>query len=93
MYGTIARMKVKPGMMDKMIAWGKNQDPPGGGITIALRSDDDPNELFLVALAPDEESYRTRAASPEQHERYLEMIEYLETEPEWNDGVVVQADL
>ncbi len=93
MYGTIARMKVKPGMMDEMMAWGRERERPDeGGILLVFRSDDDPNELFMVVTTDSREAYRARAESPEQHALFLEMMQFLAAEPEWHDGEVVQAE-
>lgn len=94
MYGTVARMKVKPGMMEAMLAWGEQLDRPDEGNAMLLfRSDDDPNELFLVVAAPSRAAYRARSESPEMHEQFLEMMQFLAAEPEWHDGEVIEAHL
>lgn len=94
MYGTIARMKVKPGMMDAFIAWGEQRDrPDDGSATLVFRSDNDPNELFLVVAARSREEYRAQSESPEMHEQFLEMMQFLAAEPEWHDGEVIEAHL
>jgi hypothetical protein len=94
MYGTIARIKVKPGMVDALRAWGDAQDPPdNGGILLIFQADSDPHELWLVMAVESREAYRANAESPAQHSRFLEMMEFLVAEPEWHDGEVLQADL
>lgn len=94
MYGTIARMKVKPGMFDALMEWGDQQEPPeAGGAMIVYRSDNDPNEVWVVIAAASREEYRARAESPEQHENFLQMMQYLAAEPEWHDGEVLQSFL
>ncbi|MCZ7538926.1 MAG: hypothetical protein M5U29_03200 [Anaerolineae bacterium] len=52
--------------------------------------DADPNELYLVVVAENEEIYRANANSPEQHQSFLEMMQFLVAEPEWHDGHVIQ---
>ena len=92
MYGTIARMKVKPGMVESMMEWGQQQRPPDeGDALLVYRSDKDPNELFLVIATSSREKYRARSESPEQHDTFLEMMQFLAAEPEWFDGEIVQA--
>ena len=95
MYGTIARMKVNPGKMDEMLAWGRENDnrDEDGGVLLVYQSDDDPNELYIVVAAPSREVYRKRAESPEQHEQFLEMMEYLVAEPEWHDGEILYSNM
>jgi quinol monooxygenase YgiN len=92
MYGTVARMKAKPGMIDQLSALANREQgspPPGSVALLVFQMDADPNEFILVAVAENEETYRANAESPEQHEVFLEMMQYLEAEPEWNDGQVV----
>jgi hypothetical protein len=90
MYGTIARIKVKPGMLERLMAWGQEQ-PADAGAMLIYQSDHDPNELWLVIAAESREAYRARSESPEQHEQYLQMMQYLAAEPEWHDGEVVDS--
>jgi hypothetical protein len=46
----------------------------------------DRDTVFLVALFDDAASYQANADSPDQNQRYLEMRELLEDDPEWMDG-------
>ncbi len=92
MYGTIARIQVKPGKMDELIASGREgAAPPGFVAEYVYRMDADPNTYYLVVLFESRESYFANADSPEQDARYRQMLEYLEDEPEWHDGTVVFA--
>jgi quinol monooxygenase YgiN len=91
MYGTVARMRARPGAVDGLMAFGNESDPPPGSVALLVfQMDADPNEFIMVAVAESEEAYRAIAESPEQHERFLEMMQYLEAEPEWNDGAVIE---
>lgn len=91
MYGTIARLRLKPGALEQFRAWGERQPDITNGVVYVFQMDKDPNELYLVAIAESEEAYRQIANDPEQHERYLEMVALLQTEPEWHDGHVLES--
>ena len=93
MYGTVARMQVKPGMQEGFKAWAANitgaRTIPGHVETLVYQSDADPNLLTVVVIFEDRESYHANAASPEQHAEFLKMMEFLTAEPEWNDGEII----
>jgi quinol monooxygenase YgiN len=96
-FGTVARLYLKPGMLDRFLAYGEEQrqridDFSGGVATLVFQSDTDPLEFYLVAVAESEEHYRAQAASPEQHQQYLRMREMLQEDPEWHDGHVLFAE-
>lgn len=48
-----------------------------------------PNEFYLVAVFESRAAYQTNAASPEQHQRFLELRALLTADPEWHDGEIV----
>lgn len=92
MYGTIARLRVKPGMesalMEQLRAFEGLRVP--GFITAHLyRMDDDPQEYYMVVLFQDRATYMSNAESSEQDARYRQMRALLESDPEWHDGEVV----
>jgi quinol monooxygenase YgiN len=92
MYGTVARLRAKPGAIEQLREFANREQgnaPPGSVALLVFQMDADPNEFILVAVAESEEAYRANAESPEQHEQFLRMMQYLEAEPEWNDGAVV----
>jgi heme-degrading monooxygenase HmoA len=92
MYGTIARMRVKPGMEDRLMALSNNQaanPAPGQVATYVYRMDSNPNEFFLVVMFESREAYRANAESQEQHQSYLEYMQFMDGEPEWHDGEIV----
>lgn len=47
------------------------------------------NEFWLVGVFESREAYRANAASPEQHQRFLQLRALLEADPEWHDGAIV----
>jgi quinol monooxygenase YgiN len=92
MYGTIARLRIKPGMEDAFQAESKRQEErqlPGGIASYVYRMDRNPREFFLVVLFASKEAYVANAQDPRQHEDYLRLMTYLDAEPEWNDGEIV----
>jgi heme-degrading monooxygenase HmoA len=94
MYGTVAHMKVKPGMEAQFlqianeIGMGK---APGQVAVYAYKMDRDSREYYLAAVFESREAYRANAARPEQHERFLKLMQVLDAEPEWNDGEIVHS--
>ena len=92
MYGTIARMRLKPGAatrMQELLTEFEMLDVPGHVGSTVYRMDSEANEFYLVVRFTDRETYRTNAESPEQDARYRQMVDLLEHEPEWHDGEIV----
>jgi quinol monooxygenase YgiN len=93
MYGTIARMKLKPDSFEKleqqMSAIQSELKAAGWHSTTVYRSDSDPNEAWLAVVFESKEAYHANAQSPEQGKRYEQMRALLEADPEWHDGEVV----
>ena len=92
MYGTIARLQVKPGaekqLQDAMAAIG-SREVPGFVATYLYRLDEDPNVLMLAVLFADRKSYDKNADDPAQDREYTVMRGFLESDPEWHDGEVI----
>jgi quinol monooxygenase YgiN len=97
MYGTIARMRVKSDHADQLQAmtdeWAQERGRQVEGFVAnyVMRPDDRPNDLILVAVFRDRDSYRANASDPEQDRSYRTMREHLEADPEWTDGEFVFA--
>jgi len=95
MYGTVARLRIKPGAEKQLIEMSRQESGlniPGYIAQYVYRMDKDPNEYYLVVIFEDRESYTANADSPEQDARYREFRAMLESDPEWHDGVLVFAD-
>lgn len=91
MYGTVARLHLKPGMEPQMQELMKEYEtlPLRGHVqTTVYRMDADPNAYFMAVVFEDRDSYRANAESPEQNARYQKMAALLDAEPEWYDGEV-----
>ncbi|HEY6957664.1 MAG TPA: antibiotic biosynthesis monooxygenase [Candidatus Limnocylindria bacterium] len=95
MYGTIARMRLKPGMEGKLREDMHHYDGlkiPGYVRTTVYRMDSDPNEVYMAVVFKDKKTYVANAEDPKQDERYRTMLQYLDGEPEWHDGEIVDTD-
>jgi quinol monooxygenase YgiN len=94
MYGTVARLHLKPGMEEKLRQLDQedmNQKIPGFVFEHVFRLDSNPNDYMLVVGFTNREAYRANADSPDQHARYLRFRELLAAEPEWHDGEIVTS--
>ena len=92
MYGTIARLRVKPGAGDRLLAFARELRPAPDQIAeYAFRPDAEPDTLYLVVVFAGEEAYRRNAARPETHADYERLLQFLEGEPAWHDGAIVHA--
>jgi heme-degrading monooxygenase HmoA len=94
MYGTIANLRLKPGLESRLQENLREQiaeNIPGLVASQVFRTDGDPNGYVLVVSFTSREAYQANAASPEQHARYLRFRELLAADPEWHDGEIVYA--
>lgn len=93
MYGTIARLTIKPGSEEKLRRLGPEMAPqiPEFVSQHVYRTDADPNELYLAVVFESEQAYRSNANSPEQHQRYEQFWALLEADPEWHDGHIIDV--
>jgi quinol monooxygenase YgiN len=91
MYGTIARLRVKPGKEEELLTFGRDEEVqiPGVVFQYVYRMDADPNEFYLVVGFESREAYEANAASPEQHARFKQYRAWLDADPEWHDGEIV----
>ena len=92
MYGTIAKLDAKPGAVKELSKMGIRRKPVGYIGSYVLKSDKNPNELWLVAIFKDRATYRADAESPEQDKEFRSLMQFLKTEPEWHDGEIVFDD-
>ena len=96
MYGTVARMRIVPGHEQQLQAFSKDWTQqraakvPGYVASYVLTPDAGANELLLVAVFKDRESYRKNAEDPEQDTWYRRLREHLAGDPEWTDGEIEQ---
>jgi quinol monooxygenase YgiN len=97
MYGTVAQMHLKPETLNDVIrmseTWEREhgQNIEGFVTNYVFQMDENPNEMWLIAIFEDREKYRANASRPEQDEWYQQMRAYLEEDPVWHDGEIVYA--
>ncbi|HUS16949.1 MAG TPA: antibiotic biosynthesis monooxygenase family protein [Chloroflexia bacterium] len=92
MYGTVARMRIKPGMEAQADAYMTRitaSQIPGNVATYMYRMDANPNEFYMATIFESKDAYFANANAPEQNARYEEMLSFLDGPPEWHDGEVV----
>ena len=80
MYGTIFNLDVKEGCEQDLIDTFNN-------VAFYLMKPDDGSDLLAVAVFENKEAYTANADRPEQHKNFSKMMEYLNSEPGWTDGV------
>ena len=90
MYGTIARLHLKPGAEADLHRLNRELAPevPGLVFEYAYRTDGDPGVVFLVTGFASKAAYHANAASPAQQARYDRFRALLTAEPEWHDGEI-----
>jgi quinol monooxygenase YgiN len=93
MYGTIARMRIKPGKEEELRRLGNEMAPeiPGFVFQHVYRMDADPNECYLVVAFESRDAYHGNAQSPDQAARYAQFRALLDADPEWHDGEIVDS--
>ena len=92
MYGTVARVRTKPGKGEELIkelSKENYRDVPGYRGIGVYRTDADSNEFWLAVGFESKDAYVANAESPEQSERYRKMRTLLVADPEWHDGEIV----
>ena len=98
MYGTVARLQVKPGSEEAVKAlneqWLRERKPDATGFIAdyALKSERIPGEWIVLVMFDTEENYRKNAADPEQHRQFEALRAHLERDPEWNDGEIFTVE-
>lgn len=92
MYGTVARMRVKPGaeaqLIERMGIY-EGVKIEGEVASYVYKMDKDPSEYYLAVIFTDKEAYFANANSPEQDARYRQLLALLEGPPEWHDGEII----
>lgn len=92
MYGTVARMRAKPGMEEQLIKHFQDFEAAHVQGTVAVycyRMDADAQEYYMTVVFENKEAYQANAESPEQDRRYRQLLQVLESEPEWHDGEII----
>ena len=94
MYGTVARVRVKPENRAALMKVFESQTYEGtvpGFVTSYTLFENESDNAWLLAVFEDRASYDKNADDPSQHERYLEYRALMEEDPEWHDGEIVAS--
>jgi len=93
MYGTVARIHVKPENREPLRAVMQRQryDEVAGFVTSYVLYEGESDIAWLFAVFNDRAAYERNAGDPAQHERYEEYRALLEDDPEWHDGEIEQG--
>ncbi len=92
MFGTVARMKLKPGSFEKMqdlMKGFEEREVKGFMFNAVYRSQSDPDEVWLVVGFQDEASYRANASDPQTDQMAEQYQPLMAAPPEWHDGEIV----
>ncbi len=95
MFGTVAKMKFKPGAYEKMQEIMKAQEDrqaKGFQFSTVFRSQADPDECWLIVGFEDEASYRANADDPETDKMAQSYQQLMAAPPEWHDGEIVSMN-
>lgn len=95
MYGTVARLQLKPGReadLKQEMSKYPSLKISGFVSTLVYRMDRDANECYLAVAFKDKDSYVANARDPKQDERYRAMRALLSADPEWHDGEIVWTE-
>ena len=86
MYGTVARMRCKPGGLQWIRAWFGTQTArptmAGGISTTIYQADEDLDVVWVTVAFESREAYHANAATPVQGHLYHQMLTGLEEPPE-----------
>jgi quinol monooxygenase YgiN len=92
MYGTVAKLHIKPGSEAELMKVGEEierRDVPGFINTYIYRLDNEPDTLMMAVIFQDKKTYFANANSPQQNEQFQKMMQYMTAEPEWHDGEII----
>ena len=94
MYGTVARLQVKPGADARLNELTRNFGAfhvPGFVASHLYQTDAGASEYYLTVIFDSKAAYTANAESAEQNARYVEMRELLARDPEWHDGEITSS--
>jgi quinol monooxygenase YgiN len=97
MFGTVARIRPKPGGIQALLDMSHEFDREhatrvtGYVADYIFESEKHPGEYILVAIFEDRESYMANADSPEQDAFYRRFRQHLTEDPIWEDGEIIYA--
>jgi quinol monooxygenase YgiN len=94
MYGSVARWKVKAGKekeLEQLSEELMREIPPGARSVMVYRADANPGEYWVASSWDSKEAYTSNSNTPEQDQRFRQLRELMDDEPEWHDGEIIVA--
>ena len=90
MYGTVAKMRVRPENVATLreVMARQSAAPMAGFVATHVLQENDSDVFWMMAVFEDRETYDRNADDPAMHERYVEYRALLEEDPEWHDGAI-----
>ncbi len=92
MYGTVARIQIKPGEEDRLrelqVSY-EATEVPGFVSQYLYKMDKEANVYYIAVVFDNMEAYLANADSPEQEARFREFRALLTDDPEWHDGEII----
>ena len=94
MYGSVARWRVKEGKgqeLEQLAEELMRERPPGSNTVHVYRADADPREYWVASSWDSKEAYTTNSNTPQQDQRFRQLRDLMDSDPEWHDGEIVVA--
>jgi quinol monooxygenase YgiN len=91
MYGTVARIRVKPenrGALNEVFAKQSSEGSPAGMVAAYTLYENEGDGGWLVAVFEDRASYDKNADDPSMNDKYVAYRAFMEADPEWHDGEI-----
>ena len=92
MYGTVARWTVKEGKekdLEQLAEELMRERAPGSQSVVLYRADANPREYWVASTWDSREAYHSNSRTPEQDQRFRQLRELMDADPEWHDGEIV----
>ena len=93
MYGSIFNLSVKQGHEEALIESFGERVPEGMVAWFVMKPDDQNRDLIGIAVFESKEAYTSNANSLEQHEAFMNVMNHLNSEPNWTDGEYIIGDV
>lgn len=94
MYGSVARWRVKEGKEDELRKLAEelmSARPAGSRSVLVYQADADSREFWVASSWDSKEAYTSNSNTPEQDQRFRQLRELMDADPEWHDGEIVIA--
>lgn len=97
MFGTVARLSVKPDRWDDLLAiydeWDRESRPttPGAMGGYLYRLETNPNAAIMCVVFEDKKTYLANANDPATDTWFERFRECLTDDPEWMDGTIIRG--